>query len=242
MVPMGPYDAGRTLILGHRGAAAHAPDNTVASFRLAIEHGADGVELDVRRSADGILVLHHEPETPELGLLRSRPFSDIRQIDPSIPTLDEAWEVLAGSVVNIEIKNMPGEGDYDPENTVAGVVAGWVEQHAAYASVIVSSFNPAAVVAVRTANPSIPTALLSYGVAPHEVLEVAAAAGHVAIHPDHAALDAADPGEVVKAAQASGLRVATWTVNDPETAVRFAAAGVSAIVTDDPGLMRRTLG
>lgn len=239
---MGPYSAGRTVILGHRGASAHAPDNTIAGFRLALEHGADGVELDVRRSADGILVLHHEPETPELGLLRNQPFADIRHIDPTIPTLDEAWEVLSDAVVNIEIKNVPSEGDYDPDNAAAAVVADWVEQRGAHAAVIVSSFNPATVAAVRSANPNIATALLSYGVPPNEVLEFAAAAGHNAIHPDHRALEAVDVPEVVRAAESRGLQVATWTVNDPGAAEQLAAAGVAAIVTDDPRLMRQTLG
>lgn len=239
---MGPYEPGRTLILGHRGAAAHAPDNTLEGFRLALDHNADGVELDVRRSADGILVLHHEPETPELGLLRSRPFAEIRRIDPSIPTLDEAWDVLSNAVVNIEIKNVPSEGDYDPDNAVSVQVADWVKHRAAYPLVIVSSFNPAAVVAVRTADPSIATALLSYAMAPGDVLEFAAAAGHQAIHPDHAALEAAGASTVVAAAQERGLQVATWTVNDPGAATAFATAGVAAIVTDDPGLMRKTIG
>jgi glycerophosphoryl diester phosphodiesterase len=239
---MGPYEFGRTLILGHRGAAAHAPDNTLEGFRLALDHGADGVELDVRRSADDVLVLHHEPETPELGLLRSRRFAEIRSIDPSIPTLDEAWDVLSNAVVNIEIKNVPSEGDYDPENEAAVQVADWVKHRAAYPSVIVSSFNPAAVAAVRAANPDIATALLSYAAAPLEILEFAAAAGHQAIHPDHAALEAAGASAVVVAAQSRGLQVATWTVNAPGAAEAFATAGLAAIVTDDPRLIRKTIG
>jgi glycerophosphoryl diester phosphodiesterase len=239
---MGPYDGSRTLILGHRGASAHAPDNTLAGFQLALDDGADGVELDVRRSADGALVLHHEPSTEEVGVIAARDFSDIRALDPTIPTLDEALEVLSGNVINVEIKNAPGQPDYDPDNAAAHDVAEWVRAHDLYETVIVSSFNPAAVVVVRKHDPAIATALLSFAVPLADVLEAAATAGHCAIHPDHASLAAADAARVVATSRSRGLEVATWTVNDPDAAADLARAGLAAIVTDDPGLLRRTLG
>ena len=65
--------ARRPLVLGHRGASAGAPENTVAAFTRARELGADGVELDVRRTADGVLVVHHDPDVRGVGLIASTP-------------------------------------------------------------------------------------------------------------------------------------------------------------------------
>src|SRR5690348_11168207 len=103
-----------TLVLAHRGANRVEPENTVAAFTRALELGADGVELDVHRTADGALVVHHDAVAPGLGLLAATPFEAVRRAAPRIPTLAEALDVCAGRFVNVEIKSPPGDPDRDP--------------------------------------------------------------------------------------------------------------------------------
>ena len=87
--------AGRPLVLGHRGASAVAPENTVAAFAKARELGADGVELDVRRTADGVLVVHHDPDDRRRRrLVASSRSPSVRAARPDVPTLDEALDAL----------------------------------------------------------------------------------------------------------------------------------------------------
>ena len=112
-------------MLAHRGACRRAPENTLEAFRVARELGADGVELDVRRTRDGVLVLSHDPVVEGFGLLVEHPFAKLRAAVPSVPTLEEAFDVLAGLIVNVEIKCFPTEPDADPERRVARGSSRW---------------------------------------------------------------------------------------------------------------------
>ena len=106
-------------VLAHRGANRMAPENTLQAFIAAGALGADGVELDVHRTADGALVVHHDAAARGLGVLAERPAAEIRTARPEIPTLEEALEACTGMLVNIEVKNLPGDADYDPAEGVA---------------------------------------------------------------------------------------------------------------------------
>src|SRR5579862_4337820 len=108
------------MILAHRGASKGARENTVASFLEARRLGADGVELDVRRSSDGALVVHHDADVPGLG-----PVAALRAADlPAyVPLLDAALDACAGLVVNVELKELPGEAGYDAGYPLARLVA-----------------------------------------------------------------------------------------------------------------------
>src|SRR3954469_3561814 len=79
-----PVMSRRPLVLGHRGASAAAPENTVAAFVRARELGADGVELDVRRAADDVLVVHHDPHVEGFGVIVGAPFAELRAARPSV--------------------------------------------------------------------------------------------------------------------------------------------------------------
>lgn len=234
---VGPYRRDTTLILGHRGASAHAVDNTLEAYRLALQHGADGVELDVRRTADGAMVLHHDPVVDGVGTLVELTVAEIRARTDLIPTLDEAGDVLGAAVINIEIKNSPLEADFDPEHSLATDVTAWVAARGLQRSVIVSSFNAETVTAVRAADPNIATALLSSGLDLPSLIPFAAAGGFDALHPDAETLVAADPGHMVSLAAERGLHVATWTVDDVAVAASLRRAGVAAIITNDPAAL-----
>src|SRR4051794_36204313 len=95
---------GGMLVLAHRGANRVAPENTVPAMREAVDRGADGVELDVHRTADGAVVVRHDAETPG-GPVGELALSDLLRAHPDVPVLDEVLEVCRGRLVNVEIKD-----------------------------------------------------------------------------------------------------------------------------------------
>jgi glycerophosphoryl diester phosphodiesterase len=231
----------RPLVLGHRGASAHAGDNTIEAFELALAHGADGVELDVRFTADGEVVLLHDPDVGEMGPLIHHEFATVRHAHPEIPTLDEALAALGDLIVNVEIKNSPFEIDFDPEQEMAEAIARWVSRHDIHERVVVTSFNPDTVATVQAADPLIVTGLLtSPGFDWRNGLPAIADAGHTWFAP-HFSDVLLDPEEAVAAAHDLDLRIVTWTVDDPDDIAALAAAGIDAIICNDPGHAKRVL-
>lgn len=230
----------RPIVYGHRGASAHARANTVEAFALAIEHGADGVELDVRRSRDGALIIHHE----DRAALGSAPFitqdlSTIKAATPWVPTLDEAWLAIGPTaLLNIEIKNDIGAADFDQSRRIATDVVRWIEDNAASDRVLVSSFDGVVLSSIKEREPGITTGLLATAsVEPAAAIEWAKRDGHASVNLP-APIVLADARRIVNTARP--LDVLVWTVNDPETALALADAGVDGIFSDDPGLMVAT--
>lgn len=218
-------------IFGHRGASAEAPENTVEAFRLAGELGADGVELDVRRTSDA-LVVRHDAALAGHGPLVAMSLAEIREADPSVPTFEEAMEACAGLVVNIEIKNWDADPDWDPDETVAAEVAEWVGARDAYSETLVTSFNPAAIARVREVDDNVRTGLLVSGAEFAGALVAAAAGGHQAINPNREMVES-DAVGAVRSADRDGLWVIPWTVDDPDEIHHLASAGVHGIITND---------
>lgn len=195
---------------------------------LAVAAGADGVELDVRRSADGALVVHHDAEIEGLGLIR-----DLRtaELPVWVPLLDQAVEACAGLQVNIEIKNLPTEPDFDPTEGLAAQVARFVVDGDLVDRVIVSSFNLKAIAQVRASEPAVATGYLTLPIWDQRAcLDQIRAGGHQALHPQHLAVN----DELCRTAHDEGVAVNTWTVDDPERMVWLAEAGVDAIITNRP--------
>jgi glycerophosphoryl diester phosphodiesterase len=210
-------------VIAHRGASSTHPENTIAAFAGAVALGADGVELDVHASADGALVVHHDPNLAD-GVVIADLHSDALPTD--VPLLPAALAACGDLLVNVEIKAAP--------------VAPVVEAIEAWGGrVLVSSFDHRIVDAVRAAAPQVPTAQLTFLLAttPAETIAWIAARGHQAWHPHHRTIDP----EVVAAAHAAGLVVNTWTVDDPERIAELAAADVDGIVTNDVATARRAL-
>lgn len=223
------------LVLAHRGARQVAPENTVEAFRRALEMGADGVELDVHRTADAGLVVHHDADAPGLGVLADRSLDDIRAERPDIPTLADAFDACRGALVNVEIKNLPGDADFDPDDRAAALVAAVIAERGHAVDVLVSSFNLGTIDRIRAIDASVPTAfLVMLGLDPVEALDLCVAHGHVALHPFLGMLAGDAAATTVTRAHELGLRVNVWTVNDPDEMRRLAAAGVDGIVTDIP--------
>ena len=155
--------AARPLVLAHRGRAVRRRENTVEAFALARELGADGVELDVRRSADGVLIVHHDAESPAVGAARGAAVRrDPRRDCPWSPTLAEALEACAGWLVNVEMKCLAVGGRRRPR---ARRRAGGGRSRRANATlrVVVSSFDLGTVDAVRAYAPELATGFLVHG-------------------------------------------------------------------------------
>jgi glycerophosphoryl diester phosphodiesterase len=225
------------LIYGHRGASAHVRANTVEAYALAIDLGADGVELDVRPSRDGVLVIHHDDRpAPGAPPFVELDFDEIRATTPWVPTLDEAWEAIGPTaLLNIEIKNDEREADYDSTHQVAAAVAHWLAGHEIGDRVLVSSFNRDSLAVVKDLAPRVPTGQLA-GAAldPSVVIDQARSDGHISVNLS-LTRTLQDAKGIVEAA--GELAVLVWTVNDPDDAIALSEAGVSGIFTDDPGLM-----
>jgi glycerophosphoryl diester phosphodiesterase len=221
-------------VIGHRGWPKRFPDNTIAGF-LAASEVADAVEVDVRRSGDGKLVLSHDPVLGGL-VVSDHPWAVIGEIDlgdghrPAL--LDEAMASIPELAFQLEIKNLPHEPGFEPDHRLALEAAG-----RARAGDLVTSFNWATLNAVRMAFPDVATGVL---VDSHGDIELAIAIclefGHSTLLPS-VFLSTLD---MVRALE-SGIDVCPWVVNEPDRVVELAGIGVSGIITDDPATARAAL-
>ena len=247
------------LILGHRGASAYYPENTLGSFKLAQIQGAHGVEFDVKLCASGEVVLMHDTDvqrtTNGTGNVHELALTQLRTLDAGhgerVPTLDEVFEEFGGAVqapgpvgsfeteprpflFNIEITNYQTQGD-GLESAVVDVV----RRHHIESQVMISSFSPASLILMLGLAPETPRGFLY-----HEMF-------HTGFH--GVELSAMKPSfrhphfsmvtkEDVAGFKAEGVGVQVWTVNEPEDMLRMAAYGVAGIMGDSPKLMRETLG
>jgi len=218
-------------VIGHRGAPLSARENTLAAFARAREVGADGVELDVRRTSDGVLVVHHDAAPSGGQLLASQSFDAVRGAVPWIPTLAEVFEQCAGWFVNVELKCAPWEPDADPDHEVARGAVELVRTHDV--DVVVSSFDLGTVDAVREQAPELATGFLTQSGDLDAMAALAREHGHAWLHPNRAAV-VDDPKAAVVLARDVGLRLSVWTVDDPTEIRALADAGVDAIITNAP--------
>ncbi len=241
--------SGLPLILGHRGASVEAPENTIASFALAMEEGADGVELDVWRCRTGEVVVHHDSDTGrtcgEALRVSSASLAELRRLDAGgwkgarfagerIPTLAEVLDALPGAIVNVELKSSGV-----PDLALPRAVARIVRDAAAGERVVASSFDLVLLAAFRAVAPRVRAGVLF---AADQAWRARAAAGVAllgarAVHPEHTLVT---PERAARWA-ARGLAVNTWTVDAPAEVRRVAALGAAAIITNRPAVARAAL-
>ncbi|MEM7341668.1 MAG: glycerophosphodiester phosphodiesterase [Actinomycetota bacterium] len=215
-------------IIGHRGASASHPENTIEAFRAAADQGAHGIELDVRRSADDVLVVFHDAHLPDGRLVRNVTSAELPD---QIPTLAEALAECHDLWVNIEIKNLPGDPDYDAEMGSSVAVAGLIAAYDLPHGVLVSSFDIGNLDRIRSIDPSIEAGWLVWGeTQPAVLIERTVAHGLQAIHPHDLLVDRS----FVQRARDAGLAVNVWTVDDPDRIRHLVELGVDGIITNDP--------
>lgn len=224
------------LVIGHRGASARFRENTVEAFRGAAELGADGVELDVRRTADGALAVLHDARLPDGTDLVSLRAADL----PGwLPSFDAALDACADLFVNVEIKNLGMDPDFDPDERVAAAVVEVLAARAMHDRVLVSSFSLATIDRVRALDDRVPTGWLvhRYGDATG-VVDLAVEHGHGALNPQDELVDA----DLVGRCHDAGLAVNVWTVDDPARIATLAELGVDAVITNAPDVALAALG
>ncbi len=201
-------------VYGHRGSPATLPENSVAGVAAAFDAGAYGVEVDVRRTADGLLVLSHDP-LPE----------DVT----GLATVAEVLDAARGRVI-LEVKNMPGEPDFDaPTEATAKLLIELLHEREGD-DVTVSSFDWYAIEAARDAG--LRTAFLTPpGLALEAALAYVDDAGHDECHPHWSAV--LETPNVVDLAHEHGRAVVCWTVDDVDLARQLEDAGVDGVITND---------
>jgi glycerophosphoryl diester phosphodiesterase len=254
-------DAGtRVLVHGHRGARAMRPENTIPAFEYAIGIGADVLEMDVAVTKDNVLVISHDPHLNPVicqapkpnALIRSLKFAEVEQYDcgalknpnfpkqqpvpgTRIPSLDQVLSLSsqANFQYNIETKIFPEHPDYTPPPDVfAKMMLDLIRRHKLEARVILQSFDFRTLHAMKKLAPEIRRAALYEG-KPRSFVEIAREAEANIISPEYVLVTP----EQVKAAHAAGLEVVPWTANRPEDWDKLIAAGVDAIISDDPAAL-----
>lgn len=226
--------------VAHRGASGDRPENTLPAFDLAVEQGADVLEADVRATADGKLVLLHDPmvdrTTDGSGPLRVLTLAQARKLDAGggqpVPTVDELLDLARGRVrVNLDLKEV--------EVVEAAVRA--VDAAGMLDAVTFISFLPEAWDILERLAPDSPVVQLVDSAASLASI----AMGEVVTHGVRSGVGmphALVGSEIVERLHTRGLAVYAWTVDDEAEMRRLAHAGVNGIVTNRPGLLARVLG
>ena len=246
-------------IIAHRGASRYAPENTLAAFQLAVEQAADGVELDVRLSADGHLVVIHDATvshtTNGKGWVAALTLAALRKLDAgshsspawagqgfprqAIPTLDEVFETLGKRLlINVELKPLVRH-----TKILAKKVAHTIRRHQLQDVVIGSSFSPPALSALAQYAPDIPRGLLlPSGYIPSRLAALAGRkVAYTTLHPDYQdVLRGTFPLSSEARTQRPGVFV--YTVNGEDEMEALFKAGIDGIFTDDPPFARRVRG
>lgn len=237
------------MIFAHRGASAYAPENTLAAFELAVQEGAQAIELDAKLSADGHVIVIHDQSvdrtTNGSGKVAEMPLSAMRELDAGssfsekfrgerIPALDEVFEAVGKRIlINVELTNYA-----TPFDALVPKVVELVRRHALEKRVLFSSFFPHNLRRARRLLPEVPRGLLTWagwmGAWPRTFGWLAP---YQALHPYTTSVNA----RLVQRFHAAGRRVHVWTVNDEAEMRRLFALGVDGIFTDDPLLGLRTL-
>lgn len=225
------------LIIAHRGASAERPENTLAAFRRALALQADGIELDIHVTADGVPVVFHDASlrrmTGVTGRIARLTWADLRPLrihgTEAIPRLVDVLRLTRGlAVVQIELKGGP----------VASVVQA-IRSARAAEWVILASFDRRLVAAARDLAPAIPRMLISEGrSAPAALVRQLTLCGAAGLSVNCRAIRSA---AWINHFKTRGYTVWTWTVNDPAVARKLAGWGVDAVLGDDPALLRDTV-
>jgi glycerophosphoryl diester phosphodiesterase len=218
------------IIIAHRGASAYEPENTLRSFRRAIEMGADMIELDVRLSQDRHLVIMHDEEVDRTtnghGLVSGKTLRELRQLDAGmgewIPTLEEVVALIKGRTgLVIELKE-PG--------TEEGVI-GVVKENNLTEGVFIVSFNQDLIKRVKELEPKIKTGLILFS-SPDPVM-LARDCSADAVAPFHEFVTS----EVIEKAHENKLLIITWTVDNRERGEELKNMGIDGIVTNKPDML-----
>ncbi len=240
MLELEAANTGKVLVYGHRGAGFLAPENTLASFKLAAEIGVDTIELDVHLTADGALAVMHDPDvsrtTTSKGRIGDLTLAELRQLDAGskfspayagegAPVLPEVLDWARDRIpLLIEIKGAP-----EPAPGIAAAVVKAVREAGMADQVLVKSFFHASVKKVREMAPEIATGILLAS-APVDPVGMAREAGADSLRN----LWSYWTAEAVSAARQAGLHTSAWGVNEEAALKRVMDLGLDSFGTDRP--------
>jgi glycerophosphoryl diester phosphodiesterase len=247
-----------TLVVGHRGASAHAPENTLEAFRLGVEMGADAIELDVHLTADGQLAVIHDDTldrtTDRTGSVASLTMDQIREANPGYNFVRPGDSGAPFRARNLRVPALPEVLDWLPDDiglvveikaraaVDAAVTALRDTKARSDGRVTLISFDEPAIERARELDPLLVTGYLLVPGQPIEgALEWATNRGHAAVLPWEGDLGI-DPAPILAQALAYGRRVGTYVVNEPSRMQHLAAFGLWGFVTDVPDVAREALG
>ena len=226
-------------IIAHRGASAHAPENTIAAFQLALDQGADGIELDVMLTKDKHLVVIHDDSvdrtTDGSGIVRQMTLKALKSLDAGggqkIPSLGEVLDTFGGRyLINIELKNYTSLFDALPME-----VAKLVKEYHLESSVLISSFNPFNLLRFRNQLPEVALGLLTE---PKQAKKwLWRLFKYDALHPHFSDVDQI----LVSYLHSRNCEVNVWTVDESQEIQRLAQLNVDSIITNDPQHARKVL-
>jgi glycerophosphoryl diester phosphodiesterase len=230
------------IFFAHRGASAHAPENTLAAFELAVEQGAPAIEFDVKLTSDRQLIIIHDTTlnrtTNGAGPVAKQSLAALRELDAGswfsanfraekIPLLSEVFEAVGKKVfINVELTNYS-----TPFDGLVNEVAAMVKKHGLQECVIFSSFYFTNLVMAKRLLPNVPCGQL--------MLEGSSgwwqrfAAGFMTLEAEHPYTTDVT-AKSVQAIHGKGRRVHAWTVNDPADMRRLRSQAVDGIFSDDP--------
>ncbi|MDJ0852386.1 MAG: glycerophosphodiester phosphodiesterase family protein [Myxococcota bacterium] len=232
----------RPLVIAHRGASAHRPENTLPAYALAVEQRADMIEIDLHLTRDGAVVIAHDEALGGLGgvgEIADATLDEVRALDAGggeqVPTLDEVLDAFGSAIpFNLELK-WASAGLYPGLEELALEA---VRSRGLLARTLFSSFQDAVLARLRALEPA---ARLAFLVSPRDAgraLERAGAVGAEALNPWFRLAT----GDLIEAAHAAGLTVFPYTVDPEDEMRRLLGLGVDGLFTNHPGRMRRLVG
>ncbi len=239
---------GPCAVVAHRGASAREAENTIEAFELAVASGAEAVEFDVRMSADGTPIVMHDADvgrtTDGTGLVKDLRVEEIKGLRiplrhggaTEVPTLAEALRCCSSRIaVDLEIKNIPGEPDFDGERQAAVEATLTALDEVGFSGdVLISSFNPFSLEHAMRLAPDVPTGLLTpYEVDADVAFGFAHGQGHAWVLPFVDRVRAADAA-LIERVHGAGMRIGTWITDVPSVALELMRAGLDAVATNDP--------
>jgi len=245
MLASNPYP----LVIAHRGSSAHAPENTLAAFELAVAQGVHAIELDAKLSADGHVVVIHDPDvrrtTGKDGLVSQMPLAALRELDAGsgfglryqgekIPTLEEVFACIGRQIlINVELTNYT-----TPQDGLVDQVVELIRTMDRVENVLLSSFILENLIRARQRMPSVRTGYLAPFWRALPRLYASRHFAYDAFHPYRTDVNF----WLVRHVHQRERKLFVYTVNRPNEMMHLADLGVDGFFTDDPVLAFQTLG
>ena len=231
-----------TLVIAHRGASGERPENTLSAYTLAVEQGADMIEIDLHRTRDEAIVVTHDELLEGLGgagEIAGATLAQVRALDAGegerVPTLDEVLDAFGERIAfNLELKRATDREYAGLEQAALAAV----ERRGLLPRMLFSSFYDPVLARLRSLSPAARVGLLISRKFPHRAVARAKALGAEALHPE----DSIATPELVREAHDAGLLVHVFTVDEETELRRFLDMGVDGIFTNYPRRLRAMVG